>query len=97
MRERIASIAGVRMVMSGLCACAVEMPSSISGWKPPPRAMPPGGVVLAGAASRPITSSTNSRAASRASAAGKYTLMVTQAVSTSAVANMANQRIMDVS
>src|SRR5690606_4946236 len=38
------------------------------------------------APSSPITFSTNSRAASRASAAGKYTLMVTQAVSTSAAA-----------
>src|SRR5690606_37980991 len=106
----IAWIAGVRMLMSGACACAGAMPSSIHGSKATrrgpsagSRAMPPApspgtslpeasfaGPSLSGTAgvapSSPITFSTNSRAASRASAAGKYTLMVTQAVSTSAAA-----------
>src|SRR5690606_3242636 len=92
-RDWIDWIAGVRMLMSGCdCACALPMPSSIHGSKPsapgPPafcctQAMPPSS--LAGGASS-ITFSTNSRAASLASAAGKYTLMVTQAVSSSAPA-----------
>src|SRR5690606_36997882 len=75
MRDWIAWMAGVRMVMSGCaCACALPMPSSIHGSKRSWRiAMPPSPGVGAGAgtASSPITFSTNSRAASRASAAGK--------------------------
>ena len=99
MRCWIAWIAGVRMVMSGVCACAGAMPSRIHGSNARPRpvapsssaippGMPPGSSAGTSGAvpppSSPITFSTNSRAASRASAAGKYTLMVTQAVSASA-------------
>src|SRR5690606_26448198 len=102
MRAWIAWMAGVRMVMSGAdCACADPMPTSISGSKSndgPRMAMPPSSPVSgAGAASSPITFSTNWRAASRASAAGKDTLMVTQAVSATAARGVAIQRFMRVS
>src|SRR5690606_39053740 len=99
-------MAGVRMVMSGAdWAWAGATPTSISGSKSNDGplagtniAMPPSLPVSgAGAASSPITFSTNWRAASLASAAGKYTLIVTQAVSTAAANGTVIQRFILVS
>ncbi len=87
MRPWMAWMAGVLMLMSALsCACALAMPTSDSQSKPRREtgisdALPPGVVgtlesglasgVAGDLASSPITFSTNSRAASLASAAGK--------------------------
>src|SRR5690606_23992026 len=90
MRAWMAWIAGVRMVMSGCCAWAspTTRPSSaISSGSRTGSAAPESGCGAAG--SSPITLSTNSRAACSTSAAGKYTLMVTQALSSARVAETA--------
>src|SRR5690606_8242772 len=71
------SKARARGAVAGCRAMPPDMPSPASSGA--------SGACLA--PSSPITFSTNSRAASRASAAGKYTLMVTQAVSASAATN----------